>query len=258
MSFSLSNPLGAADLIVNGSDNLKGWGQTPIPDASLLYVRGFDPVTKQYTYEVNQRFGNTRPQFLTLRQPVVLTTSIRIDLGATREKQNLEGYVGAGRDRPGNKLGEQFFRSVGPSSILNPLSTILRSQDTMRLSSKQADSIAILNRKYTYRADSIWAPVAKDLGNIGQTYDMSIAWDKYVKARRAQIDLLMDVVGQVNKLLTKEQTRKLPPQIVAYLDPRYLISIRSGNNTFVGGSPAFGGPQIFFGGGEFISIAIAR
>ena len=29
----------------------------------LLYVRGFDPQAKKYKYEVNQRFGATRPAF---------------------------------------------------------------------------------------------------------------------------------------------------------------------------------------------------
>ena len=70
ISFSLSNPLGAADLAFNGSGHLKGWGQSPSPDQALLYVRGFDPMTQRFKYEVNQRFGATRPQFITLRSPV--------------------------------------------------------------------------------------------------------------------------------------------------------------------------------------------
>jgi hypothetical protein len=250
ISFSLSNPLGAADLIVNGSNNLKGWGQTPTPDASLLYVRGFDPVSRQYKYEVNQRFGATQPQFLTLRQPVVLTTSVRIDLGATREKQNVEQWVGAGRDRPGTKFQESFYRQQGPNSVLNPLSVILRSQDTLKLTAKQADSIAVLNRRYTYRSDSLWAPIGKNLASLGQTYDINDAYSRYIKARRAQIDMLIQVVGDVNGVLTPAQRRKLPAQVVGFLDPRYLISVRNGTNTFVGGSPqGGGGTPLFFGGG---------
>src|SRR5207253_1360081 len=66
LSFSVSNPLGGADLLLNGSDHLRGWGQNPSPDAQLLYVRGFNAITREYTYEVNQRFGQTRPRFLAL------------------------------------------------------------------------------------------------------------------------------------------------------------------------------------------------
>ena len=64
------------------------------PDQSLLYVRGFDPETKRYRYEVNQRFGATRPQFMTLRSPVVLTASMRFDLGPTRQRQQRLPQVG--------------------------------------------------------------------------------------------------------------------------------------------------------------------
>src|SRR6185503_1170038 len=61
ISLSVSNPLGAADLLVNPG-HLRGWGQTPSPDNTLLYVRGFNSQTRQFKYEVNQRFGATRPQ----------------------------------------------------------------------------------------------------------------------------------------------------------------------------------------------------
>ncbi len=102
--FSLSNPLGAADLLVNGSGNLGAGGRAPSPDQSLLYVRGFDPATQRYRYEVNQRFGATRPQFLTLRAPVTLTMSMRFDLGPTRERQSLAQQLGMGRTQPGSRM----------------------------------------------------------------------------------------------------------------------------------------------------------
>jgi len=49
--------------------SLRGWGQSLFPDQTLLYVRGFDPVSKVYKYEVNPRFGSTNPQFSQFRQP---------------------------------------------------------------------------------------------------------------------------------------------------------------------------------------------
>jgi hypothetical protein len=251
ISFSLSNPLGAADLLMNGSDKLRGWGQTPFPDQQLLYVRGFDAGTQRYRYEVNQRFGATRPQFMTLRSPVVMTTSMRIDLGPTRERQNVEQNVGAGRNRPGSRLEANFWRNSGPNSIPNPLSQILRQQDTLRLTAQQADSIAVLNRRYTYRADSIWAPVSRYLGGLGQKYDIDEAYDRYIRARRAQVDMLMRIGPHVTAILTPAQRRKLPANVVNYLDPRFLVSVRNGTNTFVGGGggPGFGAPFISFGPG---------
>ena len=252
VSFSVSNPLGAADLLVNGSGHLRGWGQNASPDQSLLYVRGFDAQTQRYRYEVNQRFGATRPQFMTLRSPVTLTTSMRIDLGPTRERQNMESWLGAGRNRPGSRLPESFFRTTGASSIQNPLTVILRQQDSLRLTAAQADSIAIMNRRYTYRVDSLWAPVAKYFATLGTAYDDGEAYDRYMRARRAQIDMLIQMAPHVRSLLTPEQRRKLPGQVVNILDPRYLVSIRSGTGMYTGGGGGGGGGGGFVNfGGDF-------
>jgi hypothetical protein len=130
--------------------------------------------------------------------------------------------------------------------VPNPMATILRQQDSLRLTSRQADSIAAMNRRYTYRTDSIWAPVARYLAELPERFDEQLVYDRYLTARRAQIDMLMRIVPAIRSLLTAEQRRKLPPQIVNVLDPRYLESVRNGTGTYVGGSSFGGGPQFFF------------
>lgn len=248
LDFSLSNPLGAADLALNGSGNLRGWGQNPFPDQSLFYVRGFDPATRQYRYEVNQRFGQTRPQFLTLRSPVTMTVSMRIDLGPTRERQSLGQQLNYGRVVPGNRITESSFRQFGSSSVLNPMTQIIRQQDSLQLTSIQADSIASMNRRYAYRTDSLWTPVARYLAALPEKYQQDEAYDRYLRARRAQVDLLMGTVKAISDLLTPQQKRKLPAQITQYLDPRFLELIRNGNGTYVnsgGSSGFFGAPEGF-------------
>jgi len=259
ISFSLSNPLGAADLLLNGSGHLRGWGQNAVPDQSLLYVRGFDAQAQRYRYEVNQRFGATRPQFLTLRSPVTLTTSMRIDLGPMRERQQLEQQLGTGRTRPGSRMPEASFRSTGVNSVPNPMTSILRQQDSLRLTSVQADSIAVMNRRFTYRSDSLWAPIARYFAELPAKYDEGGAYDRYMRARRTQIDMLMQMAPHIRGLLTKEQRRKLPGSVVNVLDPRYLVSIRNGTSMYVGGSSFGGAPAgfsevFFFGGAEAIRI----
>ena len=233
VSFSLSNPLGAADLLVNGSQSLRGWGATPAPDATLLYVRGFDAQTRSYQYEVNPRFGETRPRFMTLRSPVVLTISARFDLGATRERQMVEGMLERGRTRPGTRLRERQFRTSIVDNIPYPMWSLLLQQDTLKLTTLQADSLAVMNRSFAYRSDSIWASVASHYAALGGAYDFEDAYARFLRARRAQIDLLMTFIPAVNALLTPEQRRRLPPSIVNGLDPRYLRSIRDGTNSFV-------------------------
>ncbi len=245
LNFSLSNPLGAADLALNGSGHLKGWGQSPSPDQSLFYVRGFDPATKQYRYEVNQRFGQTRPQFITLRAPVTMTLSVRIDLGPTRERQSLVQQLNNGRGGSGSRTSEGTFRQAGTRSLLNPMTSIIRQQDSLRLTGVQADSIASMNRRYTYRSDSLWTPVARYLASLPDKYSHELAFDRYLRARRAQVDLLTTTVKALSELLTAEQKRKLPAQITQYLDPRYLALIRDGNGLYVTSGGGGAGGQSF-------------
>jgi hypothetical protein len=236
ISFSLSNPLGAADLLVNGSNGLKGWGQTAQPDGTLLYVRGFDAQTKQYRYEVNQRFGATRPQVNTLRAPVTLTASMRFDLGPTRERQTIAQQISVGRTIPGPRSTEATYKSYGNTSLTNPMSTILRTQDTLRLTRLQADSIARMNRRYLYQTDSIWAPVARFMAALPNEYDGDEVSARTLAARRAQVDLMMKIGPAIRGLLTPEQLRKIPQTTLNYLDPRTLALVRDGTPMYINGS----------------------
>ncbi|MFL5580899.1 MAG: carboxypeptidase regulatory-like domain-containing protein [Gemmatimonadaceae bacterium] len=255
LSFQVSNPLGAADLLVNGENALKGWGQTASPDQALLYVRGFDPAGERYVYEVNQRFGATRPQFSQFRSPVTVSAMLRFDVGPTRERQLLTQQLDRGRTRKGDRMPEPMLRAMyGGGGVPNPLTQILRQQDSLKLTSTQADSIASLSRWYTVRLDSIWAPVARYFAALPDRYDEDAAYYRYVRARRASIDMLASLAPHVSGLLTPAQRRMLPSQISVLLDRRYLASIRSGTAGFNGGMPGMpmmGGPG---GGGPGVTV----
>ncbi|HKN64963.1 MAG TPA: TonB-dependent receptor [Gemmatimonadaceae bacterium] len=235
LSFNLSNPLGAADLLLHGSSRLHGWGQPASPDQSLLYVRGFDASSGRFLYEVNQRFGATLPALSAFRLPVTLTAMLRFDVGPTRERQSLTMQLDRGRRTEGQKMPEQFLRLMyGTGGVPNPMAQILRQQDSLHLTSQQADSIASLNRWYSVRVDSIWTPVAKYLSDLPNRYDQGAAYEHYLNARRASVDLLSELAPRVKQILTAEQLRKLPPFVAGYLEPRYLASIRSGTAAFTG------------------------
>ena len=254
LSFQVSNPLGAADLLLNGSNNLKGWGQFSFPDQQLLYVRGFDPASKTYKYEVNQRFGSTNQSF-GFRMPVTLTAMMRFDVGPTREKQLLTQQLDRGRRTQGTKAPEIMLKAMYSNGGLpNPIATILRQQDSLKLTGAQADSLATMNRAYTIRNDRLWAPLAKEFAELPDGYDHDDVYGRYMAARRATIDLLTEVAPRIKNLLTAEQRRKLPAFISMYLEPRYLASIRSGTASFTGGGMFGGGaPVMMGGGGVFIS-----
>ncbi|HJP58909.1 MAG TPA: hypothetical protein VJ865_02890, partial [Gemmatimonadaceae bacterium] len=251
LSLQVGNPLGAADLMLHGNNNLRGWGQFAVPDPTLLAIRGFDPQTRRYTYDVNERFGSTQPALTAVRAPVTVTAIMRFDLGPTRERQALTQQLDRGRTLRGNKTPEPMLKAIyGTGGIPNPLSTILRQADTLGLSGMQADSIASMNRRYVVRLDSIWSPVAKYLAALPDKYNKDEAYSHYQHAREASVDMLMALVPTIRGLLTPSQRRKLPTYIASYLDTRYLASIRSGTAGGAGG-PMFGGP----GGGIFTMSA---
>jgi hypothetical protein len=266
ISFQLSNPLGAADLLMHGSNNLRGWGQTPFPDASLLYVRGFDATTQRYRYEVNRRFGATDPAFNTARSPVTLTALMRFDVGPTRERQMLTQQLDRGRRTQGQKAPEMLLRAMfGNGGIPNPMAAVLRDQDTLKLSSTQADSVATLNRQYLIKLDGIWSPIVKDFAALPDSYDHDEIYHRFIIARRQTVDLLKAVSPVIRSVLTDEQYRKLPPLVASYLDTRYLASIRSGTAGLnMGGGPGFvpAGADVMVvggaggGGGQRIEIRV--
>ena len=255
LSFQLSNPLGAADLLLHGPNSLRGWGQSTMPDAQLLYVRGFDAAAPRYVYEVNRRFGATNPALTQFRTPVVLTALLRFDVAPTRERQMLTQQLDRGRRTQGQKAPEMMLRAMlSNGGIPNPLAAILRDQDTLKLTSRQADSIATLNRQYLIKLDGIWSPIVKEFSGLSDDYSHDAAYGRYIAARRQTVDLLRQLGPVVKNLLTAEQYRRLPSFVASYLDTRYLASIRSGT----AGMGSGGGPMGGFmpAGAEVISHTV--
>ncbi|WP_337170148.1 TonB-dependent receptor [Gemmatimonas aurantiaca] len=250
LSFNVSNPLGAADLLLHGQNDLRGWGQQVFVDPALLYVRGFDPVTKRYKYEVNQRFGATNPLYQAFRAPVTVSAMLRYDIGPTRERQVLTQALDRGRRTQGTKAPEALIKAqFGNGGVPNPMATILRDQDTLKLSAAQADSLAMMNRRYTVRLDSIWAPIARRYAELPDGYDRDRIYWEYVKAREASIDMLRGYAPAVKQLLTDTQRRQLPAFITSSLDDRYLKSIRSGTAGSGGSTMMLPGGATFLGAG---------
>ncbi len=260
LSFNISNPFGAADLLLHGQDHLRGWGQTPFADPSLLYVRGFDPATGRFKYEVNQRFGSTNPTFSQFRNPVSIQVSLRYDIGPTRERQVLTQSLDRGRTTNGTKSQEPMIKAqFGNGGVQNPMATMLRDQDTLNLTAAQADSLASMNRRYTVYLDSIWSPIARDFAALPAGYDRGAVYDRYTRAREASIDRLIALAPAIKGLLTPEQLRRIPSFVTSTLDTRYLASIRSGTaggggGIMMGGTGGGGMAQMGGGGGQQVII----
>ncbi len=240
ISLGIANPLTGIDALVHGSSNLHGWGAPSFTDPTLLFVRGFDPTTQQYRYDVNPRFGASRQGSALNLAPMQLTLDVRLDVGPERERQDLFLRLRNGRGGKGNKLNENQIKQQYTRTYPNPFEQMLRQQDSLGLSDEVADSIAILNKNYGRVIDSVWTPVAKYLAGLPDKFDLDEAYERVRTAQNASIDK-MAVYGPAAKLLlTDAQIRKLPPFIALFLDNQALRQIRPGR--------AGGGRGGFFGG----------
>jgi hypothetical protein len=240
LRLSVSNPVGALDLLFNGSANVKGWGQTVAPQQNLLSVRGFDAQTQRFKYEVNPQFGSTRPQNTLNRiNPVVINALVSLDIGPARERQTLTQMLDRGRRKSVDPRATEATIKASYSSggVVNPMVAMLRQADQLKLSVQVADSLSYLNRWFTTRLDSIWTPVSRYLADLPEDYDAGEAYSRYKNAREASFDLLIKIAPGIQKMLTGEQKRLLGGMVSTYLDVRYLKSVRS--STAGGGAAGF-------------------
>jgi hypothetical protein len=227
VSLNFQNPLALADVAVHGSNDVHGWGQAIQPDQTLLFVRGFDPVTKEFKYDVNQRFGSTRPQQSSNGAPAYLSIGVSVDIGMPRERQVLTQSLDAGRGHPGVKAADLTLWRLGVGSIPNPMSMVLEQADSLGLTRVQADSLAWLGHIFAVYADSVWTPASRALAALPDSYDHGDAYDRFVRARERTVDYLLLLIPDAKAVLTAKQRRKLPPQVANYLDERVLRFLRS-------------------------------
>ena len=227
ISLQVLNPLGLADLALHGTANARGWGERIPPDENLLFVRGFDPLTRTYKYDVNRRFGSTRPSESTARMLPFVSLGVSIDVGVPRERQFLTQRLDLGRGHPGDRANEEIMKNLGTSAIPNPMAMILTQQAELRLTRAQSDSLATLSHAFSVFADSVWTPVAGYLVSLPVEYSQSEAYARYVSARERTVDCLLALVPAANGVLTDAQRRRLPLQISNYLDRRVLKFLRS-------------------------------
>ncbi|HET9423937.1 MAG TPA: carboxypeptidase-like regulatory domain-containing protein [Gemmatimonadaceae bacterium] len=236
----LSNVLTGIDMLVHGSDGVHGWGQQPNLDPTLLYVRGFDPATSSYRYEVNPRFGDNRQSNAGIRNPFMLSIDVSYDIGPERERQQLNLTLRTGRrgDASQQKLSEQQLFQRYSNSIQNPFDQILRQMDTLQLTTEQADSLASLNRIYSRYRDETWRPVARYLAGLPDDYDLAEAWNRVKTAQNAVLEKMVVLGPAAKRLLTREQLNRLPVFISIYLDESSIRAVRPGN---ANGRGRFGG-----------------
>jgi hypothetical protein len=182
VSFDARNVLTGLDQLFHGAADMKGWGESARADASLLQVRGFDPVTNRFLYQVNEGFGQTNRGPNSFRNPFSLTISARLAIGGPAVRNNRgfgppvaisAGAAGGGPGGPGGPGGRGGFDaggfgggfggdgaregiralfqavaasrdSIGDRLLANPVVAMLALRDSLQLTDTQAAALKTL------------------------------------------------------------------------------------------------------------------
>ncbi len=236
VSLSFTNPLVGLDQLLHGSAHLQGWGQPAVPDPSLLQLRGFDPTQNRFLYEVNPRFGDTRPSSSGIRVPFVMTLDVQYQLGRDAERQTVEQILAPGRTRKGDRLTAPQMRARLMGAVFNPLRGLLQAKDSLNvLSQQQIELLTGVQRRLTARQDTIWAPVTAYLVGLDANYDVPAAERRTHEAILAASDAMVDAMVEVSKILTPEQIEDFPPALRSAFDINQLRL----NRPVVGFIPAY-------------------
>ena len=118
---------------------MKGWGEGARAETTLLQVRGFNPSTNSFAYQVNEGFGQARRGANALRAPFALRLSARITLGGQPAMNNrgfgaggggfggggMGGFGGRGGGEMGAMLTGMFGGAEGAAEAMAALRPIL-------------------------------------------------------------------------------------------------------------------------------------
>lgn len=119
ISLTASNVVAGLDYLAHGPDRMRGWGQYPTPDATLLTVRGFDTQRSAFLYQANPHFGQPL-QGGVLWQPFRVVVQARVALGEDPAYQPMLHAVQLGLG-----MSDQKMRTTLATRVLNVPQTLL-------------------------------------------------------------------------------------------------------------------------------------
>ncbi|MFP5353668.1 MAG: carboxypeptidase regulatory-like domain-containing protein [Gemmatimonadota bacterium] len=227
------NTLGGLDQLLHGSDNLRGWGQFRGTDNTLLYVRGFDPVSKAYKYEVNERFGANRAGQNGITVPFQLGIQARYTLGPDRFRDMIRGMIGGGGPggrggfggmgapgQPGAAAGAQGNAPGGAPGggfmggmNANPVQSIIALKDSIALTAEQVAKLQPLSDSVAAKNKALGEEFQKLLKDAGANPDMGALFGRLRPKLEASQRERAATLKEVQAILTPEQWEKVPERL---------------------------------------------
>jgi hypothetical protein len=227
LSLSLTNVPAGVDALLHGTSHLQGWGQSAASDPTLLVVRGFDPATNRFRYEVNPRFGDTRVSRTGVRNPFLLTLEARVQLGRDFTRQAIEQTLSPGRTKPGDKLPMPMLKQRLLGALFNPVRGLLQAKDSLSfLTNEQVSALTVLDRRVSAKEDSIATPVALYLAGLPTSYNETEVLSRVLVMLNQLFDVMLDGMREARNIFLPEQIAEFPPLLRASFDINRLKTTR--------------------------------
>jgi hypothetical protein len=212
-SINFANPLSGLDQLLHGSDRLRGWGAPASPDQTLYFVRGFDQTTGRFTYEVNPRFGNSRPSLGALINPFRVTLDISFTLNGNIERQKLDIFMRPARGAPGVRPpADTILRRIrtGTGNASNPFPWIIANADSLLASPGQIAAIQAAQTAARIKTDSTYKALSIELEKLPADYNPDVVTAHVRDVTRSVIGMEHEFGVIVGRVLTKTQIGLLP------------------------------------------------
>ena len=232
ISIDAQNVLTGLDQLIHGRNGMRGWGEGRRADATLLEVRGFDPATNAFLYQVNEGFGQVRRGPGSFRNPFSLTISARLavgglpalnDRGFGPVRGGAGGFGGPGMagggpgGGPGGRAAGAAGRGFNVVGLLdrmlaNPIPVLLELKDTLGLSAEQVAAVekisAALQEKLNERREAL----GKRLDGVSGPEQMRAFAELQpeIEAVRREVT---EALAAVQKVLTPEQWQRVPERV---------------------------------------------
>ncbi len=206
---TVQNILGGLDQAIHGSDDLRGWGLAPRPDAVLYRMRGFDPVGLHPIYEVNPRFATFSPATTTMRSPMRATLVIKLDLGVPRAEQELEQNLRVqlplvGTRAPVDSIKLRYLDRQR-TGFIDLYGGLLKISDSLALSREQVAQFTRRDLLFRERADTVYHELAVFLAALPKKFEPRVPLTRIQTASDAMVALVRSEGPFIMSVLTPGQ-----------------------------------------------------
>jgi hypothetical protein len=233
LQLQLQNGLVGLDQLLHGND-LHGWGQPVIADRTLLFVRGFDPATQQFKYQVNEHFGVPNGANSAYRVPFQVGLQGRLTVGQDPARQQIGRMFGTGPD--GKPLSKEEWKTRLARVVPNPFLQTIALDDSLKLglTPDEKTKLKALSDDVAIKADKIADELADVLTSAGNAPDPAVIGARMQGKTDEARKVAEKSIADLKATLTPEQWAKLP-------DSMKTVPAGRGFGGFGGGDAGGGG-----------------